>query len=163
MDRRSHRLATPLVASVVVLVVGAALGASLADDGGRSRGAAPPTTTTAATALADADIGGVLRLPAPTPGEFAGTLLWDQVDCATGTLDLATGAAAPGLPARACSIWSATDGAALAYTGDAQPGATALRVLVRRTGRIHDGPARGGATAVAGDGTVATCGASRVL
>jgi hypothetical protein len=38
MDRRSHRLATPLVAGVVVLVAGAAVGASLSgEDGGTSQ------------------------------------------------------------------------------------------------------------------------------
>ena len=163
MDRRPHRLATPLVAGVVVLVVVAAVGASLADDGGSPATPAAATTAVATQTLADAELGGALRLPPPAPGAFSGTLLWNRIDCSTGTLDLATGAAATDLPARACGLWPATDGGALAFTDDARPGATALRVLVRATGRSHDGPARGGSTAVAGDGRVATCGASKVL
>ena len=163
MDRRAHRLATPLVAAVVVLVAGAAVGASLT---GGADGTSQPgrsATTEAATTRANPGLGSALRLPPPAPRAFRGTLLWNTIDCSTGTLDLATGAAATGLPVRACSMWSATDGGALAFTDDARPGATALRVLVRATGRSHDGPARGGTTAVAGDGTVATCGASKVL
>ncbi len=163
MDRRTYRLATPLVAGVVVLVAGAAVGASLSgEEGGTSRPASA-TTTAAATTLVDTGIGSALRLPPPAPGAFQGTLVWNAIDCATGTLDLATGAAAPGLPERACTLWSATDGGALAFTDDARPGATALRVLVRATGRTHDGPGRGGTTAIAGDGTVATCGAGQVV
>ena len=146
-----------------MLVVGAAVGASLADDGGGSRASSATTAATAVTTLADTGLGGVLRLPPPAPRAFSGTLVWNRIDCTTGTLDLATGATAEGLPARACSMWPAADGRALAFTRDARPGATALRVLVRQTGRVMAGPARGGTTAVAGDGTVATCGASQVL
>src|SRR3954469_10848896 len=160
MDRRPHRLATPLVAGVVVLVVGAAVGASLADAGEGGVSSAPDSTTAAASTSAAPELGGVLRLPAPAAGAFSGTLLWNRIDCSTGTLDLATGAAAAGLPARACSIWPAAGGGALAFTDDARPGAAGLQVLVRTSGRLATGPARGGATAVAGDGTVATCGAS---
>ena len=163
MDRRSHRLATPLVAGVVVLVAGAAVGASLSGEDGGTSQPVSPTTTEATTTLADPGLGGVLRLPAPTPGTFAGTLVWNRIDCSTGTLDLATGAAAAGLPGRACSMWAAADGGALAFTGDPRPGTTTMQVLVRATGDVLDGPARGGTTAVAGDGSVATCGASRVL
>ncbi len=163
MDRRSHRFATPLVAGVVVLVAGAAVGASLSGEGGGTSQPVSPTTTETATVLADPDVGSVLRLPAPAPGAFAGTLVWNSIDCSTGTLDLATGAAAVGLPERACTLWAATDGGALAFTSDAAPRARALRVLVRSGGSVHDGPAPGGATAISGDGTVATCGASKVL
>ena len=166
MEGRFHRLATPLVAGVVVLVAAAAVGASLADGGGRPGGAPAAagtvTATTAATAV-DSVIGAVLRLPRPAPGAFAGTLYWDAPDCSTGSLDLATGAAAAGLPARACSIYSAPGGGALAYTAQSRPGAARLSVLVRATGREHDGPVRGGSTAVSGDGHVATCGAQQVL
>jgi hypothetical protein len=51
----------------------------------------------------------------------------------------------------------------MAYTGDSRPGGGELRVLVRRSGREHRGPARGGSTVVAGDGRVATCAAAAVL
>lgn len=163
MDRRSHRLATPLVAAVVVLVAGAAVGASLSGEESSTSQPVSPTTTEAVTTLADPGLGGVLRLPAPAPGTFAGTLVWNRNDCSTGTLDLATGAAAAGLPDRACTLWSAADGEALAFTQESRPGARELRVLVRATGAIHDGPAPGGAVAIAGDGTVATCGAGQVL
>ncbi len=146
-----------------MLVAGAAVGASLTGgEGGTSQPVSPPTTE-AVTTLADPGLGGVLRLPPPTPGAFAGTLVWNRNDCSTGTLDLATGEAAAGLPERACSLWSSADGGAIAFTQNSSPDTTALRVLVRATGAVHDGPVRGGATAVSGDGTVATCGASKVL
>jgi hypothetical protein len=163
MDRRLHRLATPLVAGVVVVVVGAAVGASLADGGGDSAGRATGATTTTSTTLTAPAIGTVLRLPRPTAGAFGGTLFWDAADCSTGSLDLATGRAAAGLPRRACSILTAAGGGALAFTTESQPTGGALRVLVRSTGREHGGPARGGATAIAGDGRVATCGAAQVV
>src|SRR4051794_433725 len=123
MDRRPHRLATPLVAGVVVLVVGAAVGASLADDGSSGTPAQPATADAAAPTTTGPGLGRVLRLQAPAPGAFSGTLLWNRIDCSTGTLDLSTGTAARGLPARACSMWSAADGRALAFTRTARAGA----------------------------------------
>ncbi len=163
MDRRPHRLATPLVAAVALIVVGAAVAASLADGRGDGARPGPATSTAPAPTLADAGIGGVLRLPPPAPGRFAGSLIWTAVDCSARTLDLATGTPAPGLPRTACDLWPSADGRAMAYSVDARAGATRLEVLLRETGDTVPGPVRGGATAVAGDGTVATCGASEVL
>jgi hypothetical protein len=163
MDRRLQRLATPLVAGVVVVVVGAAVAASLADDGGGAQKPAEATTTHATATATGAAIGSVLRLPRPAAGTFAGTLFWDATDCTTGSLDLATGRAATGLPRRACGIWTAPGGGAMAFTDASRPGAGSLQVLVRDSGQVHPGPSRGGSTAVARDGRVATCGAARVL
>src|SRR5262249_51646506 len=153
---------TPIVAGVVVLVVGAAVGAALVDGGDDAPASATASTARAAAGSTAPAIGTVLRLPRPAAGTFPGTLFWDAADCSTGSLDLANGAAGTGRRVHACSIGMAPGGGAIAFTSGTGLGGP-LRVLVRATGREHRGPSRGGSTAVAADGRVATCGAAQVV
>ena len=97
------------------------------------------TTTDAASTLADPGSAASCACRRRRRGAFSGTLLWNRIDCSTGTLDLATGAAAAGLRREPAACGRPPDGGALAFTGDARPGADGLRCWCARRAR-HDGP-----------------------
>ncbi len=162
MRGMSRRLATPLAIAAAVLVAGAALTVSLADD--EAATTAPTVSAPAVATTPEFPIGDARRLPLPEPGSLAGVLLTADGACAPSIVDLA----APAAPGRlaigtpACAVVTTPSGSQLVGATGVDPEGLPVVVLDTASGqtrtarRVH-GSAGAGPPVVTDGGSVALC------